>query len=181
MLCIPPGYGYKFCEYFQWGEHPSSNVNCSEKGTVIKSIAFTLSFIPFLGLSNFYIGHYFSGVFELVQGIFTVASICMCFSCICTCKERIKTVIKTTLLILLLLCNVLEFIHMLCSETFEVYVIILTISLFVIVLCRCCCGMFFTNISTLVTVLTVVLNTLGDALMVWLDGVQDRYGCSFVD
>ena len=83
LWCVSSGYscGKEVCK--TWNEYFDNFHECRTNGAVDRLTTFFLSFIPFLGLNNFYRGDPVIGFCELINGITMVISI----TALCNCHN----------------------------------------------------------------------------------------------
>lgn len=150
------------CGYVSWSNQFFREVPCSEKQLLNKPAVMKASLFSFIGMGNFYSEHYFNGAFELVQGVIAIFLVTIWPSWLCKLREHVKNLISVGLLILLIVSNILEAIHMFCTGIFEVYFMIMIISLILASCLRYKCGIQLqcTTFSMIIALSNVTLNTL---------------------
>ena len=133
LCCIANGRSYDFCEYLVWSKQIFSNITssstCFEEQSLYKTVVLKSSLLSIIGLGKFYSKHYFDGVFELVEGAIATFLVLLCPGCLCKLKENIKTFISAAVLFLLIVCHVIELIHMCRSRSFKIHSVTLITSL----------------------------------------------------
>ena len=174
MWSINTVSGYNMCGYLSWSTDTAQN--CTE-GSIERTTLFAMSFSP-LGVGKFYSGEHFNGIFELLQGIITITSVLVWYYCR---RKNVKLLSDILLTIALFLCFALEVGHMICSKQFEpFYIIVMVISLILTCTLRCCCCCN-DHLTVIVTISTMCLLTVSDALMVYYVKDVDGYGCPLID
>ena len=161
------------CSYLTWSTDTAQN--CTE-GSIKRSTLFGVSFIP-LGIGKFYSGEHFNGIFELVQGVIAITSILVWYYYKCKNTEFLSDILLT---LALFLCFALEVGHMVCSKQIEqFYIVVMVISMILTFSLRYCCMNNFLTI--IVTISTMCLLIVSDALMVHFYKKHDGYGCPLID
>ena len=169
-----------------WDDYFSNLKECRTNGAVdYKTINF-LSLLSFTGLSNFYMGNTFSGLCELFNFIMTVICIFAMNNCYDSFRRKydndascVAGFVGTVIAIL----HLIKAIHMVATgsvEPTEIAVMILS----VMILCMHCADNDTQRfhgiiITSQITILTAVLETIRDLYIVWNNG-RDGYGCPFV-
>lgn len=168
--------GLEICSYLPWSS--TDDQNCTE-GRINRNTLTFVSLLP-LGISNFYSGNHFNGLIELVEGFITVASFLVWWYCTRRCVQLFANIL---LALALLSVFVVEVIHMICSKQVEpFYIIAMVISPILPFTLRCCCYCSNNNITmVIVTISTMLVLSLGDALMVNFIKKVDGYGCPLID
>ena len=173
MCSINTVSGYNICSYLPWSTNNAQN--CTE-GRIKRDTLFIVSFAP-LGFGKFYSGDKFNGLFELIEGLIALTSILVWKYCK---RQNVKFISDVILALALLSSYMLEIIHMICSkqvEPFYIITIIISLILLCILRCCCCCNNL---IIVIVTISTMVLQIVTDALMVHFFKETDGYGCPLI-
>ena len=164
------------CSYLSW----STTRNCTEFEGIKRNTLLKVSFIP-MGISKFYSGDYFNGLFELAENFITITSLLVWWCCK---RQNVKLIADVLLALTFVSCNVLEIFHMICSKQVEpFYIITFIISLILPCVlqwcCSCCCKS--THLIVIVTISTMFLLILTDAFMVHFVKENDGYGCPLIN
>jgi len=152
---------------------------CNEREPLHKVAVLRLSLFSIIGLGNFYSGHYFDGTFEFVEGVITVFLVIMWPQQLCKLPEHLKNIISVNMMILLILWNTVQVIHMYCSKSFNPYFVILIFSIIFTIFLQCKYRFQCRTFSMIVAVLITVLNTASNLFMFEFDFKLDGYGCPF--
>ena len=170
--------------YVVWSKQIFSKIasfsTCLEKESLYKTVVIKSSLLSVIGLGNFYSKHYFDGVFEFVEGAIAAFLVIMWPGCLCKLQERIKTFISAAMLTLLIVCHVIECIHMYCSRTFKIHSVILITALLLGALLWYKCGLKFKTFVMIISVFITILNTVSDLFMFEFNLKLDGYGCPFI-
>ena len=162
--------------------------DCRGTAAVNRIITIGLSMIPLTGISNFYCGNIFDGVFELAEGLIALLSICC--GCIYCCDEIqyrnddscIPLLVCWSLLLAAIsivrcvVCTIL-------TNSFELYEFSLAMTTVVISLIFCCCGCADRRcliVSAIVNMIAVgLMEIIRDVYMASYNE-NDGNGCPFV-
>ena len=146
--------------------------------------------IPLTGICNFYSGNNFDGVFELVEGLIALFSICCgCIYCcdeiqhrnddthpLLVCELACSLLLAAISIVRCVICTVL-------TNSFELYEFSLAMTTVVISLIFCCCGCADRRClmaSTIVNVIVVgLMETIRDVYMASYNE-NDGNGCPIV-
>ena len=141
-----------------------------------------MSFVPFLGLSNFYKGNKFDGYCELINAVMIIISIlaaCCCFT------HRIANCIAGYIAIVTVFLDLAKVFHMLVigsADTYEIIIIVISIAL--IYLYCCCMDRTHSEVHGIIPALfvTVATGTLETFRDIYTAKNYDRDGndCPFV-
>ena len=182
MWCINSGYccSKELCE--SWLDYVSNLKKCRTNGAVDYKTATPLSFIPFIGFSNFYMGNTFAGCCELVNGIIAL----ICTAGIVSFRKRMfdnatnAAISASTWTVIL---DLAKAVHMFANGSFEnteIAVIIISVIIACMHLAENDTQRFPGIVAiALITILTGVLETMRNIYTVSQYG-RDGYGCPFV-
>ena len=186
MWCINPGYCCSKETCKTWGDYISNLNKCRTNGATDRLTTAYLSFVSFIGLSNFYVGKIFAGCCELANGIMALISIFAINNCYDTFRNRYDTdatscaqMISAGILIL----DLAKAIHMLTTGSVEIVEITIMILSIMIVYMHCeennTCRSHGIIVTLQITILTAVLETIRD-IYAAKHYDKDGYGCPFV-
>lgn len=186
LWCINSGYccSKELCE--NWFDYINNLNKCRTNGAVDYKTAIRLSFMPFIGFSNFYMGNTFAGCCELVNcimALYSTFAINMCYDSFRRRYDNDATNIAKIVGIGIVILDLAKAIHMLASGSVEITeVVVIIISVII------ACMHLAENdtqryhgivITTKITILTGVLETMRNIYAVSQYG-RDGYGCPFV-
>ena len=162
-----------------WSDYFGDFDGCRSFGAVDRVSTKYLSFIPFLGLSNFYKDNKFDGSCELINALMTVISILAA----CYCHHRGTNCVVGYIIIFTVILDIIKVVYMIgmgSPDICEIIIIVVSIAL----ICRYCyldctggtCGI---TPALLITVATVVLETSRD---IYTAAYYDKDGndCPFI-
>ena len=165
-----------------WSDYFGDINGCKSIGAVDRATTEVLSYVPFVGLSNFYMGYKFNGFCELVNAamiIFSILAKCCCHThCVTNCIAGYITIFTVFL-------DLAKIIHMFIMGSADVYEIVLMIISIVLIYLYCCyvdctrSEAYGIIPAILVTVATGILETARD---VYAAAYYDRDGnnCPFI-
>ena len=164
--------------------------NCRGTAPVYRHTTIALSKIPLTGISNFYSGNTFDGVFELVEGLVALFSICCCTCCLYCCegfqhRHDDNPVLYCQLFWSLLLAAINIVRYVICTNSFEIsYEFFLAMVTVVIPLIFCRCGCVVEKrcliASAIVNVIVVgLMEMIKDGYMA-ANNENDGNGCPFI-
>ena len=144
-----------------WDDYFDDLNGCRSVGAVDRVTTEVLSYVPFVGLSNFYMGNKFNGSCELVNAamiIFSILAACCCHT------PRDTDCVAAYIALFTVILDLVKIIHMFTmgsADTYEIVLMIITIALI------CCVGSTHDEVygiipAILVTVVTGVLETARD-------------------
>ena len=188
MWCINSGYccsdSKTLCK--TWDDYINDLNLCRTNGPVDYFTTSFLSILSCFGLSSFYIGNYFTGVCELVNGIMALMSIfasCFCYNSWRNQHDNNATSTALLVGIVIAILDIAKVLYMANTGSVEIIEIIVMIISIIIVCTHCtendtnrCHGI----ITTLfITMMTAVLETIRNIYAVQHYG-RDGNGCPLV-
>ena len=168
-------------------EYIKNTDGCRGTAGVYKNITIGLSFIPLTGISNFYRGNHFDGIFEIIEGLIALFGICCCWCYYSDTARHNHYNDDHPLLfwelfwsILLAVINIVR--YAICqsasADSFKLYEFSLMTTTLVISLISCCCGE-----NKRCWVASVIINAAVVGLMELIKDVcldTDGNGCPFL-
>ena len=165
-----------------WSNYFSDLNGCRSIGAVDRVTTEVLSYVPFVGLSNFYMGYKFNGFCELFNAVMMIISILGA----CSCHKRGSDAIGGYIGIFTVILDLVKIIHMFTMGSADTYEIVLMIISIALIYLYCSSCVDCTNdeayciiLAIFVTVATGILETVRD---VYVAAYYDRDGndCPFI-
>ena len=132
--CISSGYSCSKILCKTWSDYYQDSDGCRSNGAVDRSTTECLSFVPFVGLSNFYKGNKFDGWCELLNTAMIIVSILTC----CGGVHHTSNCIAVCIAYGTVFLDLAKVFHMIVIGSPDAYEIIIIITS-ILLLCLCCC------------------------------------------
>ena len=138
-----------------------------------------MSYVPFLGLSNFYKGNKFDGWCELINAVMIIISILAACYCCFTHHIIIANCIAGYIAMFTVILDLAKVFHMFAIGSADTYeIIIMVISIALIYLYCCCVDRTHSEVYGIIPALLVTVAT--GALETFRDIYRDGNDCPFI-
>ena len=172
----------KLCK--DMSEYIKNTDGCRGTAGVYKNITIGLSLIPLTGISNFYCGNHFDGIFEIIEGLIVLFAICGC--CCYSHNNRVHNAddipfffCESFWSFLLAAINIVRYAILASTDPSKPYEFSLMMTSLVISLIFCFCGCA----NKKCWVVSIIINAIVVGLMEVIRDVymeNDGNGCPFI-